>query len=65
MFSDEINIFDSYCKSYLSIEKSKKTKNQIIIDEVKKLLQILKLQINSEEVDEKIKTLDDLLFKVE
>lgn len=47
------------------MEISKKTKSQKLIDEVNKLLQLLDLQINSDEVNNKIKIVEDLLYKMD
>lgn len=65
MFSEDINFINSYSKSYLNMEISKKTKSQKLIDEIKMLLQLLKLQTNSEEVNDKIKDINEALFKME
>jgi hypothetical protein len=65
MFSEDINFMNSYLNSYSNMEISKKTKSQKLIDEVNKLLQLLDLQINSDEVNNKIKIVEDLLYKMD
>jgi len=65
MFSEDINFMNSYLKSYSNMEISKKNKSQKLIDEVNKLLQLLDLQINSDEVNNKIKIVEDLLYKMD
>ena len=65
MFSEDINFMNSYLNSYSNMEISKKTKSQKLIDEVHKLLQLLDLQINSDEVNNKIKIVEDLLYKMD
>ena len=65
MFSEDINFMNSYLKSYSNMEISKKNKSKKLIDEVNKLLQLLDLQINSDEVNNKIKIVEDLLYKMD
>ena len=65
MFSEDINFMNSYLKSYSNMEILKKKKFQKLIDEVNKLLQLLDLQINSDEVNNKIKIVEDLLYKMD
>ena len=65
MFSEDLNIYQDMITSQLKDEANKRNKTSLIIDEVKKLILILKSEYISYEVSTKVQLLEELLYKIE
>ena len=65
MFSDDINLFEDISNSYVNMEKDKKNKMVKIIENTKDLIQLLDASYTSFEVQEKVKILKELLYKID
>ena len=65
MFSDDINLFEDISHSYVNMEKDKKTKMMKIIENIKDLIKLLDASYTSYEVQEKVKVLKEILYKID
>ena len=65
MFSDDINLFEDISHSYLNMEKDKKTKMVKVIENTKDLIKLLDASYTSCEIQEKVKVLKELLYKID
>ena len=65
MFSDDINLFEDISHSYLNMEKDKKTKMVKVIENTKDLIKLLEASYTSYEIQEKVKILKELLYKID
>ena len=65
MFSDEINLFEDITYSYVNMEKTNKNKMVKVIENVNDLIKLLDASYTSFEVQEKIKVLKELLYKID
>lgn len=65
MFSDDINLFEDISHSYVNMEKDKKNKIVKIIENTKDLIKLLDASYTSIEVQEKVKILKELLYKID
>ena len=65
MFSDDINLFEDISHLYVNMEKDKKNKIVKIIENTKDLIKLLDASYTSIEVQEKVKILKELLYKID
>ena len=65
MFSDDINLFEDISCSYVNMEKDNKNKMVKVIENTKDLIKLLDASYTSYEVQEKIKVLKELLYKID
>lgn len=65
MFSDDINLFEDISHSYVNMEKYKKTKMVKVIENTKDLIKLLDASYTSYEIQEKVKVLKELLYKID
>jgi hypothetical protein len=65
MFSDDINLFEDISHSYVNMEKDKKTKMVKVIENTKDLIKLLDASYTSYEIQEKVKVLKELLYKID
>tara|TARA_Y100000991_G_C21782318_1_gene267703 strand:+ start:280 stop:477 length:198 start_codon:yes stop_codon:yes gene_type:complete len=65
MFSDDINLFEDISHSYLNMEKDKKNKMVKVIENTKDLIKLLEASYTSYEIQEKVKILKELLYKID
>mgnify|MGYP001203147249 FL=1 len=65
MFSDDINLFEDISHSYLNMEKDKKNKMVKVIENTKDLIKLLDASYTSYEIQEKVKILKELLYKID
>ena len=65
MFSDDINLFEDISHSYVNMEKYKKTKMVKVIENTKDLIELLDASYTSYEIQEKVKVLKELLYKID
>lgn len=65
MFSDEINLFEDITYSYVNMEKTNKNKMVKVIENVNDLIKLLDASYTSYEVQEKVKVLKELLYKID
>ena len=65
MFSDDINLFEDISNSYVNMEKYKKTKMVKVIENTKDLIKLLDASYTSYEIQEKVKVLKELLYKID
>ena len=65
MFSDDINLFEDISHSYVNMEKFKKTKMVKVIENTKDLIKLLDASYTSYEIQEKVKILKELLYKID
>ena len=64
MFHD-INLFEDISHSYVNMEKDNKNKMVKVIENTKDLIKLLDASYTSYEVQEKIKVLKELLYKID
>ena len=65
MFSDDINLFEDISRSYVNMEKDNKNKMVKVIENTKDLIKLLDASYTSYEVQEKVKILKELLYKID
>ena len=66
MFSDDINLFEDISHSYVNMEKDKKNTKMIkVIENTKDLIKLLDASFTSYEIQEKVKVLKELLYKID
>ena len=65
MFSDDINLFEDISRSYVNMEKENKNKMSKVIENTKDLIKLLDASYTSQEVQEKVKILKELLYKID
>ena len=65
MFSDDINLFEDISRSYVNMEKDNKNKMVKVIENTKDLIKLLDASYTSYEVQEKVKVLKELLYKID
>ena len=65
MFSDDINLFEDISRSYVNMEKENKNKMVKVIENTKDLIKLLDASYTSYEVQEKVKVLKELLYKID
>ena len=65
MFSDDINLFEDISHSYVNMKKDNKTKMVKVIENTKDLIKLLDASYTSYEVQEKVKVLKELLYKID
>ena len=66
MFSDDINLFEDISHSYVNMEKDKKSTKMIkVIENTKDLIKLLDASYTSYEIQEKVKVLKELLYKID
>ena len=65
MFSDDINLFEDISRSYVNMEKEKKNRMSKVIENTKDLIKLLDVSYTSQEVQEKVKILKELLYKID
>ena len=64
MFHD-INLFEDISRSYVNMEKDNKNKMVKVIENTKDLIKLLDASYTSYEVQEKVKVLKELLYKID
>jgi hypothetical protein len=64
MFHD-INLFEDISHSYVNMKKDNKTKMVKVIENTKDLIKLLDASYTSYEVQEKVKVLKELLYKID
>jgi hypothetical protein len=65
MFSDEINLFEDISHSYVNMEKESKNKMIKVIENTKDLIKLLDASYTSIEIQDKVKILKELLYKID
>jgi hypothetical protein len=65
MFSDDINLFEDISRSYVNMEKDNKNKMVKVIENIKDLIKLLDASYTSIEVQDKVKVLKELLYKID
>lgn len=65
MFSDDINLFEDISRSYVNMKKDNKNKMVKVIENTKDLIKLLDVSYTSFEIQEKVKVLKELLYKID
>ena len=65
MFSDDINLFEDISHSYVNMEKESKNKMIKVIENTKDLIKLLDASYTSIEIQDKVKILKELLYKID
>lgn len=65
MFSDDINLFEDISHSYVNMEKECTNKMIKVIENTKDLIKLLDASYTSIEIQDKVKILKELLYKID